>query len=157
MQALNKKSIDANIALYLAHLKEEDKRQKKERLPKSLQEDLYLRAFCFYEKGHYEEAEEHFNKLVVADTFECKYWFGLAATLQLELKYEEALRAWSIAALLDYMNPYPHFHAAECLISLGETKDALLALQEAEKRAVADALMQKIDTLKQVWEKEVNK
>ena len=67
-------------------------------------------------------------------------------------KYEEALYAWAMAALLDKSNPYPHFHAAECAFSMNNLRDAKLALKEAETRMEKEhPLQEKISLLKELW------
>jgi type III secretion system low calcium response chaperone LcrH/SycD len=119
--------------------------------PSAAEDKLYLLAFCYYEKGHYREAAESFSKLVIVNPYEKNYWCGLGASQQLAKNYQEALSAWCFAALLDQKNPYPHFHAAECLISQGEIKEALLALEEAKKRFPEEDLLLKIETLKIIW------
>lgn len=128
--------------------------QEKKKETAQAREVLYLGAFCFYEKGHYLEAAEHFTKLVLIDPFEKKYWFGLAASEQLAKNYQAALPAWSVAAVLDKESAYPHFHAAECFLSEGNVKEALLALEEAKKHSPDPELEKKISVLEEIWRKE---
>lgn len=95
---------------------------------------LYAAAYAFYEAGDYEKAAELFTALTQSAPFEQAHWRGLASTRQMLSSYEEALHAWSIVALLNHEDPYVHFHAAECLISLGNSQEAAKALDMAEGR-----------------------
>lgn len=116
-------------------------------------EKYYSYAFAHYHSGHWSEAADAFRVLCTKRPLESKFWFGLGATLQAAESYEEALHSWAMAALLKKEDPYPHFHAAECYLSLQIKKDAALALSESEKRIqdMAHPLIQKIQLLKSQW------
>ncbi len=114
-------------------------------------DEAYAQAYFFYTQGLYERANEIFHQLVVANPYEGKYWFCLASTLQQQKKYERALHAWALAALLDSQNALPHFHAAECLFSLKKIEDGFLALEKAVHKDPKKILHSKIEALKQVW------
>jgi len=116
-------------------------------------DELYSQGYHFYENGHYDKAFLAFHKLVLSHPMEGKYWFGLASTLLQQKNYEKALHAWSIAALIDFKNPLPHFHAAECLFSLKLIDEGMLALKEAKKRSPKEDLSNKIEALVEVWSK----
>ena len=117
-------------------------------------ETLYRTAFCAYEGGDYAQASMVFTELVLDEPFEERYWRGMAASRQMEQKYPESLHAWALVALLAGQDPIPHFHAAECLISLGDREDALRALKAAEDRVGNNTeLEQKIQVLRQRWQK----
>ncbi len=131
--------------------------QEKRKETAPAEEMLYLSAFCFYEKGHYPEAAEDFTKLVLLHPFEKKYWFGLAASQQLAKNYKAALPAWGVAAILDKNGAYPHFHAAECLLSEGNVEEALLALEEAKRNFPDPELESKITALQEIWREEEKK
>ena len=124
--------------------------------PKKLsQEDvelLYAMAFGLYEGGDYTGAKPLFRQLVVSKPLTQKHWVGLASTLQMEKNYEEALTAWSMAALMERNDPSPHFHAAECLFSMGQTDEARKALNEVKKRTEEKELLGKVSTLEEAWE-----
>ncbi|HPE85288.1 MAG: SycD/LcrH family type III secretion system chaperone [Chlamydiia bacterium] len=114
---------------------------------------LYSLAFGLYQNGDYEKASEIFQQLVFSKPFEPKHWQGLASVLQMQSNYQNALQAWTMAAMM-LDTAEPHFHAAECLTSLGNKEQAHIALVEAEKRltqSTADAdLKAKIEVLKNV-------
>lgn len=97
-------------------------------------EAFYAKAYAHYQANQTAEAAEIFTILCARQPMDARFWFGLGASLQGSMKYEQALYAWAMAALLDPENPYPHFYAAECSDSLQQTSDASRALQEAKLR-----------------------
>lgn len=116
------------------------------------QESVYAAAFGNYELGNYSEASSLFTALALASPFEESHWRGLASSRQMEEKYQEALQAWSMVALLAEHDPLPHFHAAECLITLRNTEDAMKALNCAETRIFEKTpLASKIAVLKATY------
>jgi type III secretion system low calcium response chaperone LcrH/SycD len=114
--------------------------------------ELYSTSYFFYESGHLDEAIHGFSLLAIQSTLDPKPWWGLGASLQLKGEYKKAIDAWRNAAFLDANNPYPHFHTAECFLSLKEKVEALDALHAAEKRNPPEELQQKIDLLKKIWQ-----
>ena len=114
---------------------------------------VYAAAHACYEAGDYEKAAELFNALTQSAPFEVGHWRGLASTRQMLSDYEAALHAWSIVALLNTDDPYVHFHAGECLLSLGNRHEAAKALDMAEARLKGPAheeLKDKIELLKTI-------
>ena len=102
---------------------------------------------------HTAESTKIFADLVTNNPNDKSSWFGLAASLQEEKIYDIAIYAWGVSSLLDMDNPYPYFHAAECLLSMKNIKGAFLALNEAKKRSVEnDEILQKINILKKIWD-----
>ena len=118
---------------------------------------IYAYAYEFYSHGHYEEAQSLFSLLVVKETKNINHWLGLGACMQMQKKYEKALEAYAAAALLevDEINPYPHFHAAECFIALDDITSALQALESASTIANKDSkyeqLSHQINLIKNAW------
>ncbi len=98
-------------------------------------EAVYTEAHAFYMKDNYLESATAFRFLVLLNPFVAKYWLGLGASLQLLQKYTKALHSYAIVALLEIKNPYPHFHAFECYLGLGDQQEAQKALEDAYKRA----------------------
>ncbi len=99
-------------------------------------EEIYCEAYRLYQEDIYLESSTAFRWLVLLNPFVAKYWKGLAASLQLMEKYEKALHAYAMAALLDSDNPYPHFHAFECYESMENDEDADKALDLAYHRTL---------------------
>lgn len=126
-------------------------------------EGIYSFAFSYYENGWYTEAENLFRLLVSLRIRNYHYWKGLGATLQMLKKYEEAVEAYSWAAINDksISDPYPHFHAAECFHTMGEYTRGLKALYSAKtiakKQGTYYALLQRIELLQQTWRKKNTK
>jgi type III secretion system low calcium response chaperone LcrH/SycD len=115
-------------------------------------EQVYALAFSLYQSGDYQKAETAFRLLCARQPLKPKYWIGLGATLQQDQNYPEAMNAWAMASLIEPEDPYPHFHAAECAISIENLNEARLALMEAEKRITAEhPLMERIPLLKKMW------
>ncbi len=114
---------------------------------------LYITAHQSYETGDYKKAGQLFNLLAKESPFESHYWCGLASSEQMQRNYKGALHAWSIAAILQEHDPWVHFHAAECLISEGDIKEAAKALDMAESQCQQDQveLKNKIDLLKTLY------
>ena len=97
-------------------------------------EAFYAQAYAHYQANQSTEAAEIFSVLCARQPMEVRFWIGLGASLMGCTNYEKALHAWAMAALLDPRDPSPHFHAAECLDSLKQYRDASLALKEAKQR-----------------------
>lgn len=99
------------------------------------QEDLdvlYSLAYRLYQSGDYGQAKTVFHQLVLLEPLIQKYWLGLGVCLQLEKKYEEALKTWGMASVLDGYDPTPHFHAAECNFALGDLDQTWKTLKAAK-------------------------
>lgn len=116
------------------------------------EEKIYRTGFKLYDQGQYKEASSLFMKLVLQDPLEECYWRGLAASRQMERKYESALHAWGVVALLARQDALAHFHAAECLFALSDLKDGKKALNLAEERLKShDPLFEKIQRLRDFY------
>lgn len=111
---------------------------------------LYSTAYACYDEGLFVEASDIFTQLTLIDPQQEAYWFGLAASRQMEKKYKPALYAWGFAALLSKDDPLPHFHAAECLVSLNQKEEAKIALSAALECCCSEALSSRIEQLKEV-------
>lgn len=84
-----------------------------------------------YNVGNYQGALPIFRLLTTLRP-EARYtWMGLGATSQMLKRYEEAIAAYSYAAVLDASDPYVHFHAAECYYAVADSKKAFAALEAA--------------------------
>jgi type III secretion system low calcium response chaperone LcrH/SycD len=117
-------------------------------------EESYANGYAQYNAGNFTAAVDVFRNLCLEHPSEHRFWFALGATLQEAGSYDRALRSWAMAALLDGSNPYPHFHAAECCLSLQKREDAAKALKESELRIIKrenHPLVDKIEVLKQQW------
>lgn len=113
---------------------------------------LYEMAFQLYEVEQYKKSEEVFRRLVIAKPGEPNFWQGLASSLQMQGKYDEALVPWSMFCIVDPENPLPHYYAAECLFSIGQREQALKALKASEVRDMQGEFLTKIGLLRRAWE-----
>jgi len=129
------------------HILQEEFPKKKDWSEEEL-EALYFSAFAFYQKQDYEQAEFLFKQLCLVAPLQEPFWRGFAGSLQMHSKWKESLHAWSVVALLQEEDASCHFHAAECLFSLEDYKEASKALLLAEKRASSSELSCKIQQLK---------
>lgn len=120
------------------------------RVPLEQERQFYAIAFGLYEKGDYRGAAQLFTQLVLTDPFSEHYWQGLASSRQMAREYLAAVHAWSLVALLKEKDPLPHFHAAECLLSLDDKEEALKALDAALEFCNDDRLREKINLLKTI-------
>jgi len=129
--------------------------------PEKVLAALYANAYHLYDAGHFDQAIGPFQLLVTLNPYEEQYWMGLGAALQMNKSYEKALNAYAMAVLLDDENPYPHFHAAECYISLKNLDDVVKALNLAEEAASGDHydkdLQDRISALRIAWDLEPKK
>ena len=113
-------------------------------------ETLYSSGYHFYAQGNYEKASDLFLQLTLSDPYEESYWRGLASSYQMQSKWDEALHAWALCALLKEDDPLPHYHAAECLFSKKEKEETQKALMQAKLRCKDDALLSKIQFLEEL-------
>lgn len=128
--------------------------QKAEELTDEASEQFYTYAYAQYKFGNFPQAAEVFRVLCARRPLEARFWFGLGASYQEAKDYDSALRAWAMAAITDFDDPYPHFHAAECAVSAANLADARLAIKEVEKRIASTQrhpLHEKIAALEQMW------
>jgi tetratricopeptide (TPR) repeat protein len=68
-----------------------------------------------------------FRPLLVMDSTDNRIWMGFAACAQMLRQYDEALKGYGYASLLDPENPKPFFHAMECHIALKNYSEAKTA------------------------------
>lgn len=120
-------------------------------IPMNQERQFYATAFGLYEKGDYRSAAHLFTQLVLTDPYSEHYWQGLASSKQMAREYLAAVHAWSLCALLNEKDPLPHFHAAECFLSLDEKEEALKALDAAlDLSRDNERLSEKINLLKTI-------
>ncbi len=112
---------------------------------------FYATAYALYEKGDYRGAAQLFTQLVLTDPYLPHYWQGLASSKQMAREYMAAVQAWGMVALIIGNDPMPHFHAAECFLSMEDKEEALKALDAAlDLAGKNEALCAKINLLKTI-------
>lgn len=125
-------------------------------LPLESLDVLYSLGYEFFEQGRYEQAEHYFQVLANLNVVDPKYWVGVGAARQMQKKYDTAIAAYSAARLLDHdnQNPEPALQMANCYASLGNTQDALRALEAAEdsaKQKNNQRVLDHVALLRTIW------
>lgn len=92
-------------------------------------EVLYALGHSLYSQARYQDAMRTFGFLVTHNHMEKRFMNAFAASLQMLKSYEEAIKYYSMASLMDMRDPLPTYHTAECMIALGYTAEAREALQ----------------------------
>lgn len=118
--------------------------------------ELYETAYHFYQGGQYAEAQYVFRLLTCLDTENPVHWMGLGSSLKMQNKYEEAVNAFSAAAVLEEVdsNPMSHAYAAECLYAIGDHERAKEALNSAKiiaKKKKVPGLIKQLKFLEERW------
>lgn len=98
-------------------------------------EAIYAQAYRLYNTGKYQEAIHLFRVLIFLLPNEYKYSLGLAACFHMLKEYDNAIRAYMVAGLLDGNSPIPHFHASDCYIQMQDPASAILMLDMAINKA----------------------
>ncbi len=91
-------------------------------------EALYALGHNLYSQSRYQDAVRVFGFLVMQNHLEPRYMNAYASSLQMVGSYQEAIKLYSIASLMDMSDPLPTFHTAECMLALNlvtEAKEAL--------------------------------
>lgn len=126
-------------------------------LPLEILEGIYAYAYRYYDMKKYKEALPLFTLLCSQQVQNSTYWMGLGGCYQQLFEYEKAVEAYSVAAVYgDAKNdPYPHYFAAECYLSLHLVDQALKAMKSAfaacGKRACFKALRNRLRYLHRSW------
>lgn len=92
-------------------------------------EALYSLGYSLYGQGKYKEAERAFGALLVCNHTDRRVYQSYAACLQMQHRYEDALRYYAISAAMNLLDPAPVFYSAECLLALDKREDALSSLR----------------------------
>lgn len=100
-------------------------------------EQVYAFAYLSYQNKQYPIAGYCFRLLIIANPHDKKYWNGLAASLQMQKCYEEALNCYLSVQMLDQhiIDPTLYVHVADCYFALDKEKEGLHALSIAYKEA----------------------
>lgn len=87
-------------------------------------EAIYNLGFNQYNQGKFEEAARYFRFLTFYNHLEPRYAKAMGACLQMLERYPDAVSAYTMAIVMDAMDPEPMLRVAECLIAMGEVADA---------------------------------
>ncbi len=92
-------------------------------------EAIYVLGHGFYSQGRYHDALKAFGFLMLNNHMDRRFTFSFAAACQMLERYEEAVRCYAIAALMDASDPTPYYHIGECMICLNMPDDAAQVFQ----------------------------
>ena len=96
-------------------------------------EAVYSLGFGYYNTGKFDDAQKLFEFLVLFDHLNAKYWFALGAVQQAKKMFDKAVSSYGYSSFLDLENPKPQFHAAECLLAMGDKGNAASAIMALEQ------------------------
>lgn len=118
-------------------------------------DSLYATAYELYRNGRHEDAKRFFRFLTIADTFDRRFWMGLAACYHMLKDYSAAIECYSVAAVQNPDDPFVHRYAADCFFLKGDVVQALKTLDSAitaAKKTHQD-LVPKLEFLADTWSK----
>lgn len=87
-------------------------------------EALYALGHNLYAQARYFDAMKAFGYLVMHNHLERRFLNAFAASLQMCKSYDEALKYYQMALMMDMSEPAPAFHACECMVALGRVQQA---------------------------------
>ncbi|MEM1283388.1 MAG: SycD/LcrH family type III secretion system chaperone, partial [Chlamydiota bacterium] len=118
----------------------------------------YTLAHNSYVSGKYPEAKNYFQLLVFWHDKNPIFRFGYAAALHMMKDYKLALDQYLACISLDFKNPIPWFHLADCSIHLKDWKLAIYALNAviefSKDKDDFNEIVNKAKLLKDVAQKE---
>lgn len=96
---------------------------------------LYERAYQLYSAGKYREAKGLFAFLLLFDSTDYNFIYGMATCCLMLKDYGEAARGYIQCGIVDPDNPMPYFYAADCYLQNNDLISACVALRIVIKRA----------------------
>ncbi|MDK2123488.1 SycD/LcrH family type III secretion system chaperone [Parachitinimonas caeni] len=120
-------------------------------------EAVYTLGYNLYNQGKFLDALKAFGFLLMHDHLERRYYKSFASALQMLKRYEEAIKHYSIASMLDLSDPEPTFHTGECMVGIGmieEAKEAFdLVVRQTEKKEAYAVMHEQAKALLALLEK----
>lgn len=101
-------------------------------------ESIYAAGVDYYRGGNYADAEKVFRFLTVFEHTSSKYWTSYGSVLQVQGRYDEAIKAYRFATFFDLHNPRPMYYAAVCFVKTGDLENAQMALASLAKYGPKD-------------------
>lgn len=121
----------------------------------------YTLGYTLYANGQYKEAYHYFFILTFFDANDPNYQFGFAATLHMLKEYERAINHYWGCISLDFDNPIPWFHMADCYMKLGNLDMALVCIKAVLIRVEGDkdyqAIQKKAELMKSAVMEKIQK
>ncbi len=94
-------------------------------------EAIYAVGYNQFAARKFDQAINIFKLLCLYDHLEERWYYSLGVAQQGKGDYEAALKSFSVATILDMMDPNPQAQAAYCLMALGHRDEAKSALEGA--------------------------
>jgi len=95
----------------------------------NMMEYLYEQGFRKYQSGNYGKAEGYFYLLLQLNPEDLRFITGFAACKLKQEQYPEAINAYTFFAIIDPINPVPHYHQALIFQKVGQPEAASLSYQ----------------------------
>lgn len=80
-------------------------------------ETLYAAGYQLYRQGDLKNSTAIFEYLCIHENDDARFWTALAVAMQKQKKWDPAIDAYSMAALLDATNVSLYLYATECLMA----------------------------------------
>ncbi|MDB5839527.1 MAG: CesD/SycD/LcrH family type secretion system chaperone [Herminiimonas sp.] len=101
------------------------------------QEALYALGYNLYNQGRYDDAMHTFGFLLLHNHRDRRFYKGFGSCLQMQKRYQDALKYYGIASIMDLNDPVPVFHSAECLLAMSKVDEAIEALHFVQQTTKA--------------------
>jgi len=101
-------------------------------------ETVYAMGVDYYKAGNYVEARKIFRFLAIMHHTSSRFWTALGSVDQATKKYDNAIKAYQVAAFFDLHYPNPQYNAAVCFRAKGDLVNARRALRSLEMFAPKD-------------------
>lgn len=120
---------------------------------------FYLQALSYFDQGAYQNGVALFSLLVLINPGYNHFWVGLGMCHQALTQWEEALRAYSMARLMDPNDPLCHLYASECQSECHNLNEAKEEIDKAVELIDSshDAKYAELRKLAIEWKKELGK
>lgn len=145
-----KETIHQTIAELTPDLAPQEKKKLSDAIEKSISEGIPIRTTLginddtmeyLYAYGHrqfslrkYESAEKIFQMLYMLNPLDSRYALGIAASYQMDKKYEQAIGWYLALSTIDESSPLPFYYMSDCFLKKLENKASLEYLKKAIER-----------------------
>jgi type III secretion system low calcium response chaperone LcrH/SycD len=129
--------VDAFAARFGAHLRSGGTLAEWLNLDESDMEASYALACFLYERDEYDTALNLFGLLLMGNPYDRRYAMGMGMCKQMLKQYDDAIGYYANVLVMDFDDPVPSFHTAECLVQKGLREEALGVLEICLRRTRA--------------------
>lgn len=118
--------------------------------------EIYFKAYYLYREEKYAEATQVFRFLTVSYPLEPKYVKGLAACLQMQKDYTQALKYYLYLEIInkDQPDPYLYIYIADCYFALHEIANGLNILEIARLKGEEqkdEKILNHVALMRELW------